>query len=172
MNNVYENQFLGMTFRNPDGWKIRLSREINDKKKMDVRDMEDLILMTVFPEILAKENYQSNMTFMVENLQYNKEIKDGSQYLDFSVEGILEAGNYTILSDDYRKVLLGNIPFSEMEVMLKTKNENIYQNYLSTVRKGIAFSIILTYKTKLQSNVMMQSLDLLKFEAIQGTDDD
>ncbi|GJQ61029.1 MAG: hypothetical protein SCALA702_00820 [Melioribacteraceae bacterium] len=181
-NGVYSNTFFDFSIILPENWVVQ-SREQIDKiaeqgKDIIVGEDENLKaivkateintanLLGVFQfELGSAVEYNPNIMIISENLKNMPGIKKGSDYL-FQAKRLLQQSQfkYDYISDELLKETINGTDFYKMDTGINYMGMEIKQTYYSTVLKGFAINIIVSYINEEQRKVISKSLNSLVFE--------
>lgn len=160
----YFNSFFDLKIAFNPEWSVQNKKEMNDlvdagtdliasdnkdlKFAVEASKVNTAYLLAIFkhdPSALM----DSNPSFMVvaENTKNFSDIENGKDYLDIAKGLLLDSGfNYSFSDDIYEKKI-GESSFYVLETEINYLNQSIFQEYMTTLRKGFCLSFILSYST-------------------------
>jgi hypothetical protein len=182
-NNSYINSYFGFKIDLPSGWIVQSKEQTaqiaENGKKLVAGDDEKLNaalkasevnvanLLAVFQyELGSAVEYNPNIMMVAENIKAYPGIKKGSDYL-FQARKLIQQGQfkYDYLSEQFKSETISGIEFYTMEGKINYMNLDIKQIYYSTVLKGFCLSIIISYVSDEQYEILKKSLNSLSFKS-------
>ena len=181
-NDVYLNNYFDLKIKLPSKWVV-LSREqldalVNrgkqiiagdDKKKdalLKVSEINTAYLLGVFQyELGSAVESNPNIMIVAENVKLFPGIKSGSDYL-YQSKKLLEQTpvGYDSISKEFVKETIDGTEFYKMNTYLSRGESHFKQIYYSTLVKGFSFTIIISYTTDEQEQILLKSIKSLSFK--------
>lgn len=176
-NSVFSSKFLGFSYEIPEGWtvlddeQVDLIKEIGLQSAQTNRDYEDNSLEKAFEKT----------KFLLMAIDQPIESGKGEAFLMIAAERVsfpnflpsaVSASYIKTYLDPTEKVVknttmtkIGGVDFAWIETF-DSKDNTRHRMYVAN-RKGIALEIFFNYKTDAQLQILMRSLNSLKFEENQ-----
>ncbi|HMG69052.1 MAG TPA: hypothetical protein VK588_15245 [Chitinophagaceae bacterium] len=182
-NGIYTNKFFGFEIPVPGKWFVQnkellqqLQKKIEDsmaKKNEDLAsrirasDISSAVLLTVLKknEIdTTSGDFNSSFMILAENIGTISGVSKGDQYLVHAKAIMKQTGaSYKFPSDIYEEKI-GNKEFYGMDIILNINGTDLKQSYYSTVDKGFALSMIISYDTEDQHKELKSIINNIKFD--------
>lgn len=181
-NGIYLNDYFNFKIKLPVDWVVQSKEQTenlaNTGKKLIAGDNDNMkaaikaseintaYLLSVFQyELGSAVEYNSNIMIVAESLKNAPGIKNGSDYL-FQSRRILEQGQfkYDYLSEKFESEKIDEIEFYKMDAYVNYMGLEIKQIYYSTVYKGFSLSVILSYISDEQKEILLNSLNSMTFK--------
>ena len=178
----YKNDFFNFEIDLPKNWVL----QSQDQKEHIMQSGENMIagndenmraaiqeidvtsanLVTVFQhELGAAVDYNPNLMLLAENLKQAPGVLTGADYLFHSRKLLTHSAlKFEHIDETFKPMNIGGRTFYLMAVDLKYMGLDIHQLYCSTIEKGFSLSIILSYVSDEQKEILMQSLQSLRFK--------
>lgn len=180
--NKYVNSYFDCELSIPTDWIVQTKEQMeaisnkgkeliagddsNMKAMIKTSEINSATLLSVFQfERGAPVDYNSSISIVAENVKNLPGIKTGSEYL-FQVRKMLELSKikFDSIDTDFKKDIINNTVFYKMDTGITMMGIKIKQSYYSTIVNGFSFSIVMSYTDEEQKNILLQSINSLKFK--------
>ena len=179
---TYTNAFFGMQLRIPDGWQVQdneatralLERgrtlAVGDDKNLNAMvsasEQKSLTLLTVFKHPPGSPvDFNPSFMCIVERIQGLPGIKKGSDYLFHVRKGLsLSKIQFTFEKEIYDAPVAG-LEFGVLETKLIIGKAAIRQKYYTTILKGYALSLIISYSSEEELQTHNKTIESMKFRS-------
>lgn len=177
---VYTNHYLGLKIPVPQGWSVQdnaakkalmesgkqmtAGKDANLMAAMEASELNSVPLLMVFKyPVGSAVNFNPSFSSVAEKTSQMPGITRGSDYL-FHVKKILQQAQikYSI-SDAIRTETVGGVSFDVLDATLSVGNAVVSQKYYSTIMKGYALSLIVTYSTSDDQKELASLLSSISF---------
>jgi hypothetical protein len=167
----------------PQGWVIqsdeqkermqKMGKDLiagNDENLKAVLDAKEVRSADLFVasehKIGAPVDFNPNISLSAENMSGMPGISSGKDYL-FHAKKILQQSQvkYSKISEEFEAVEINGKTFHRMDMELILMKTTIKQSFYSAIINGFSFSIIISYKTTEQQELLMKSVNSLTFKA-------
>jgi len=181
-NGIYENEYFDFKINLPEDWVVQSKEQIDNLKNsgkdivagddekmkaiLKASEVNSANLLVAFQhELGAAVEYNPNIMIIAENVKNSPGIKNGSDYL-IQAKKLLQQTQikYDFISEDFEKEKISSVEFYKMETHMSYMGLEIKQTYYSTVLKGFSFNIIISYVSDDQKEVLLNTLNSLKFK--------
>lgn len=182
VNNVYTNSFFGMKLQLPENWVAQTQEQTEaimemgknlvagDNKEMktqiEASEVKTANLLALFEhEIGAPVDFNANMMVIAENIKASPGIRSGKDYL-FQARKMLQMSQfqYDYMSEEFEYEDINGTDFYKLHTISNFASMEIKQTYYSTVIKNFSINIIISYLTKEQHDILLQSIHSLKLD--------
>lgn len=181
-NDIYTNEFFGATVNLPEAWIVQSKEQVenisntgknliagdNDNLKAAIKasEINSVNLLAAFEnELGAAVDYNPSIMIIAENIKNLPGIKNGSDYL-FQARRLIQQGQvkYDYLSENFEREIINETEFYKMKAEINYMGIEINQIYYSSIIKGFSFNVIISYVSDEQKEVLLKSLNSLKFK--------
>jgi hypothetical protein len=178
---VYTNKYFGLSVTVPSDWNIQdqesqkrmmsLGKKMvagddkNLKAALSASELQTVNLLTALKHPLGSPvPFNPNIIVMAEMVRQMPGIQRGKDY-HFQVKKTLEAGQMQISfsNGDYTEQL-GGVEFDVMDQEVKIRNLTVKQRYCTTIKKGYALSLILSFTTDEEEASLRKIVETLAFK--------
>ncbi|NME71600.1 hypothetical protein [Flammeovirga aprica] len=183
--NIYTNDYFKCKIEIPENWVVQ-SRERTDqiadlgkeliagdnqklKSVIKVSNVNTVNLLCAFQHELGYTvDYNPNIIVVAENVIRYPEIKSGRDFL-FQSKRLMKQSQfkYDYVSDEFERIKISGVEFYKMEAHMNIMGTEVKQMFYSTIRERFSFNIVISYVTESQKEILLESLDSLKFNAVK-----
>lgn len=160
----YINQFFDIELALPDAWEVMSEEqiamivgagadliessnsELADELKLEEQEVLYLLGMFKYP-LEEQHTINPNIMITAEKLDESTGIQTADQYLDHSLELLMETGLSYTFEDERTEVTGTGHTFSKVHGNVDTGSFLLYQDYYIVLTQGYAINIITTYST-------------------------
>ncbi|MGL1934398.1 MAG: hypothetical protein OCD01_05240 [Fibrobacterales bacterium] len=177
---IYSNSYLKLNMVVPPDWYVppdsynkallKTGKSLypdssNVKAMFDSKQTLNAILITLFENKPGTPtDFNANLVLMSENMTSNPGVETGSDYL-FHARKLLQdnALNYNQISEEFPLVKIHDQDFYYLHAKLTVINNEIEQMYYTTIKDHFAVSVVITYETEEQKQILLKSVQSLTF---------
>jgi hypothetical protein len=181
-NGIYVNSFFDFEMAIPENWIIQTQEEMdyiqdlgqemvagdNEKLKNAIKAAEETTanLLVVFQyKIDSLVDYNPSLMIVSENVKKALVIRNGETYLKQARKILEKSGfQYDYIDNTFEKQTIGKKVFYLMNASVNVSGYTINQVYYSTVINGYALSIIISYASEEQKQVLLASVNSSVFK--------
>lgn len=180
-NNVYVNEFFGMSFPLTDGWEplekafvdsirtegLKQLSESNNSldKEIDASQIKTANLISLLKEddnIL--QFYNANIAIMAENLKLALSVKDGKDYLESAKDVMLSTGIDLKVMSEITPFEIGGHKFYTMEVLNKYQDMEVHQDFYADIINGFGLAIVCNWSDNEQREATRKAIAGITFK--------
>lgn len=180
VDNKYTNSYFDFELAIPKNWVVVTNSELDDlqeesteiftesdssfKKMVNATKVSSANLLTVFQyKIGTSTHYNPCISMLVENVAKSSSMKSGSDYLQTVKLLMTKSGiAYNLENSQIKKEIIDSIEFYKFAVEVKVKNIKPKQYYYTTIIKGFAVSIIISYINESQEKDLLNAIKSLR----------
>jgi len=179
-NGVYTNDFFKFRMPYDDTWNIQSLEQMNRtaqqgadmvinedvKAAIEAAEVKTANLFAAYRYPLENPvEYNYSIIVLAENTNMFPQVKRGSDYLDEAKKLMGQTVVDYEFPDAYTTTNIGNKSFDVMSVTGNYMGGQFKQEYMTTLLNGFSFSIILSYESNEQKQVLQNVVDQMTFNA-------
>lgn len=172
---VYSNNYFGLEFELPEGWIIltleevdqvmnagkQVLEEVDEDLAEDLSEAQVLGLLGTFKYPLNKQvSFNPSMLVSGEKVDPLTGISDGKAYLEASKALLIEAGIPYTFDEEVTTVVINGVTYGTMKATIDSGEMRIIQTYHAAIIKGYAITIVSTYMSEEEAEILMNVLGL------------
>ncbi len=178
-NSVYRNQYFGLTVPIPPNWSVQdqeaqrrlqqvginaIAGEGNLKRLLKASELQTINLFGAFKHPLGTPgDFNASVMGAAEKVRQLPGIKRGSDYLA-NAKKVLQAGQLEVsFPNDFYTRKIGNLDFDVLDAEMLVGKLRVKQKYCSTIRKGYALNLIISYMSDEDLELLQKILDGVTF---------
>jgi len=180
-NGIYNCKYFGMTLDLSDGWNVQENQTMkmmadmgkkmiagedkNMEAMLDVSELTtvNLLLATKYP-LGSSVPYNPNIAAVAEKVDQLTGIISGREYLQ-NVRKMLETSRLEVIFEDSMFTeTLGGLDFDVARITMALGKISISQKYYATIKKGYALSLIVSYSSEEELDMIESLLGKLNFD--------
>jgi|GEM_PF-3726853 len=149
---IYKNSFFDFSIQLPEDFEIAYEPIIASEPQIAI--------------LLTARQYNENV--FSPNIVISSEdvravtIRSGRDYL-LHTKQILQKWEYDYISEDFEREEISKVAFFKMGTISKVEKTVVEQLYYSTIINGFSLSVILTYETPEQKDILLKTVHSMKF---------
>jgi hypothetical protein len=178
---TYTNAYFAMKLRIPDGWQVQDNQAtrallergralvVGDDKNLDAMinasEQKSLTLLTMFKYPPGSPvDFNPAFICLVERLDGLPGIKKGSDYLFHVRKGLLATKLQLTMEKEIYAESVSGMQFDILETKLALGTTTVHQKYYSTILKGYALSLIISYTSDEELKAQTEIIKSMKFQ--------
>ncbi len=175
-NSVYRNEFFGMTMTIPKGWSTpddagrrkvfdeHVKKTGNEENRIVADNIQTFNMLMAFKYPKGEPILVNpNIVILAESVLDSPEITRGKDYL-LLMKNYLPTDRLPMsISDEITTEAFGGKPFDLLEVKIAGPNLVMKQNFYSTIFKGYALNVTVTYVSEQDEATLNEILQSITF---------
>ena len=178
--NTYFNKYFNFEIDLPEDWVVQSQEQTKQLTEMgkdlaigDNEQLEAIVnaaeintayLLSVFQyEVGSAVDFNPSLMILAENVMAAPGVKKGSDYL-FQARKMMKQSQvpYDYLSEEFEEEVINGISFYTLEASITTVGQKVKQVYYSTIAKRFSLSVIISYGTEEQKEILLQTIQSMR----------